>query len=199
MLRIERECGVPSLLLMENAGRSVAEIAIQEKPRARRALVVCGAGNNGGDGFVAARHLVVRGLRVQIFFYGSISKAKPDAALNAKIARKVKLSVRRNPPLTLLASAVRRADLVIDALFGTGISRTLSKRHRRIIECLNAAGNKTVSIDLPSGMDADTGGAWGAVTRPFLVISLGRHKKGVVAAATHGGFKIRLADISLPL
>jgi NAD(P)H-hydrate epimerase len=148
-----RDLGVPTALLMENAGRAVAEAAREEALRRRgRVLVVCGKGNNGGDGYVAARHLKAAGLDVHVIAVAPPESLSGDAALNAKAARACGI---------LSDGALGSAgpdDVVIDAVFGTGLTRPPEGQPRDLIRDMTAAhgrGAFVVAVDLPSGLNAD--------------------------------------------
>jgi NAD(P)H-hydrate epimerase len=140
--------GVPSLVLMENAGRAVADaIALRWPPRA--VAVLCGPGNNGGDGFVAARHLKEHGWDVRCALLGDVGALKGDAAEMAK---------RWNGPILRLAPGVLdKAELVVDALFGAGLARPLDGIAKEIVEALNAANVPVIAVDVPSGLHGDLG------------------------------------------
>jgi NAD(P)H-hydrate epimerase len=154
--RAVRECGLPSLLLMENAGRAVAERAIamlaalpSPNPCVR---IFCGRGNNGGDGFVAARHLLSRGVRTECVVAGDPSRIRGDARTNLSL-----LEHQRHPVLSYLSGPSPRADLFIDALLGTGFSGEPNGPVAEAIDTINRSEAPVLSVDLPSGLNADTG------------------------------------------
>ncbi|MFL6040420.1 MAG: NAD(P)H-hydrate epimerase, partial [Gaiellales bacterium] len=120
--RAIEELGIPGAVLMERAGLAAAHELLARYPQARRVAVVCGAGNNGGDGFVVARHLQSAGLEVSTHLVGQAARLAIDARGNLEIARQLGISLERNPPPSRLRAALRRSDVAVDALFGTGFS-----------------------------------------------------------------------------
>lgn len=198
------EYGIPSLVLMENA--AVKTVVALEKAfgrmEGRRALVVCGPGNNGGDGMAVARHLHNAGVEVACALLRETSRLSPDAAVQAKILDKMGLSpvaCADEGSLASLDDLARGADLLVDAIFGTGLARPVEGIDRRAIELLNAARGKRLSIDLPSGVCADTGRTLGAAVRADATVALGLPKAGHFLPPG-AGFTGRLfvADIGIP-
>jgi hydroxyethylthiazole kinase-like uncharacterized protein yjeF len=158
--------GVPSLTLMENAGRSVAE-EIVRRYSARKTLVLCGPGNNGGDGFVIACHLKTWGWPVRIGLYGRRDKLAGDAAFMAS---------KWNGPLEERIS-VEGAELIVDALFGAGLSKDFSSE---LASNINQAGVPIIAVDVPSGLDGATGKPRGSAIQADLTITFFRKKPGHV-------------------
>ena len=163
----DRRCiealGIPGVVLMENAARGCAELAMRMLPRARagRVCVACGPGQNGGDGYAIARHLANAGHAVTIAFLGEPAVGG-DAAVMRGVARAMGLPMRSiDAP-----DGLPGCDLVVDALFGTGLDRPLQGVALAAVRAVNATGAPVLSVDLPSGMDADTGApiAWDRVT-----------------------------------
>ena len=190
--RLAAAAGVPSLVLMENAGRTVAK-ACADLARGARATVVvaCGPGNNGGDGFVAARLLHQAGHRVRVGLLGSRDALKGDAA---EMAARWKDEMK---PLS--ADLLPDADLVVDALFGAGLSRPLEGAAAEFVTALNASGKRVVAVDVPSGLDGSTGQAAGPVVHATRTVTFFRLKPGHVllpGRALCG--EVRLADIGIP-
>src|SRR5258707_5646025 len=145
--------GVAGIALMENAGRAVADVIAARHPLGLRVAVVAGPGNNGGDGFVAARILAERGYRVRILLVGNLERLKGDAALAAQ---------RWQGPTTAAAPAtLMPADVIIDALFGAGLDRPVEGVARAMIEALNAAASCVCAVDLPSGINGTTAAVMG--------------------------------------
>ncbi len=171
--------GVPSLVLMENAAAAIVDEAASAFPEWRRVVVVCGPGQNGGDGLAAARLLTGAGTAVEIWSLTSPSAFRGDAAENRDLAMAAGLSIS---PLTSraawrgLAAALRRADGVIDALFGTGLSRSLTGPARRAVLAINASGRPVVAADLPSGLSADSAVPIGPCVRAARTVALGTPK-----------------------
>lgn len=167
---------VPGELLMESAGRAVAEVVLGELPPGGRVRVVCGLGNNGGDGLVAARHLVLAGVPVRISLLGDPSRLRGDAAANRDRARAVGLTWE-GPSFE-----AGDADVIVDALFGTGLARALEGEAAAAVERINASRGRArvVAVDLPSGLDADTGQVLGTAVRADVTVTLSLPKIALV-------------------
>ncbi len=190
--------GIPALLLMENAGRAVADEVMTWRPR--RVLVICGGGNNGGDGFVAARQLTTRGVRCTVVYLQR--PANPDPSLNFAILRKMRVPLAAWGRLSSARwrALLRGADVVVDALFGTGLTRALGAPYTTVIEAINRAGRPVLSVDLPSGLSADTGRPLGVCVRATRTVTLGLPKRGFrrAGARAYTGTVV-VADIALPV
>jgi ADP-dependent NAD(P)H-hydrate dehydratase / NAD(P)H-hydrate epimerase len=196
--------GVPSLLLMENAGRGAAD-AIERHlgpVRGQRVLVVTGKGNNGGDGFVVARHLAGRGARVSVVLVGRADDVRGDALVNLEAVRRAGLPVAEaaEPPgRAALGRALAEADLVVDALLGTGVTGPATGAIAEAIEAVSAAGRPVCALDLPSGASADRGGLLGPTVRARLTVTFGLLKPALVLhpAAAYAG-QVELVDLGVP-
>ena len=201
--RAVEEFHIPLLVLMENAGRAVAHAALKLlKPHAS-VLLVCGPGNNGGDGLVAARHLHNANIPLEILLTAPLSHFKEAAAAQVAIVEAMKL------PLQIISddhAEVRNwvvdsqpHDLIIDAIFGTGLTREVTGLPRAIIHALNVSRRNILSIDLPSGLDCDTGLPWGDAIHATETVSFCGHKPGFTnpQAQPYLG-KITTADIGAP-
>ncbi|MCH7814779.1 MAG: NAD(P)H-hydrate epimerase, partial [Planctomycetes bacterium] len=157
------ELGIPGLVLMENAGRNAAERIRLHLPGGHngRVVLLCGVGNNGGDGFVIARHLANWGIAPVIYLAGNAERLSPDAQVNHRIIRNLGLMVselREAAEMTSAMAGLEAGDVVIDALLGTGFSGRVRAPLDTLIEALNAAAKHlVVAIDVPSGLDCDTG------------------------------------------
>ncbi|MBM4103263.1 MAG: NAD(P)H-hydrate epimerase [Planctomycetes bacterium] len=156
--------GVPGTTLMENAGRSAAEIAIEMLTSKTNPAVsiFCGAGNNGGDGFVIARHLANHGVGTQIILCAPRRRLQGEALINFQICEKmgipmIDLDMVENKIHTQIRDLCRGCNLIVDAIFGTGFKGELSSPFAALISCLNAAGVPILSVDIPSGLDCDSG------------------------------------------
>jgi NAD(P)H-hydrate epimerase len=189
--RLAVERGVASLTLMENAGRAVAQ-AVADRVRAGATiLVACGPGNNGGDGLVAARVLRQRGYRVRLGLLGARERLKGDAAeMAARWGEAIE-------PLT--PATVAGADAIIDALFGAGLSRPLEGTAGDVVAAINAARRPVVAVDVPSGLDADTGRSDGPVVEAQATVTFMRLKPGhLLLPGRRLCGEVRLADIGIP-
>lgn len=177
---------VPSLLLMENAGRGAVEaIAAMYGGRIApglRTLVVCGAGNNGGDGYVVARRLSLLGADVEVLSTVAEDALRGDALSNYRAFRGTGGRVRllQGAAPEAVERAIRDAQLIVDALLGTGLDRDVSSSLRELIEQVNRATGRRVALDVPSGLDADTGRVLGAAIRAELTVTFAAHKLGLV-------------------
>lgn len=187
------DAGVPSLLLMENAGRGAADVAVGMlggRASGQRVVVVCGTGNNGGDGLVVARRLHTLGASVRVLLVGEEEKLTHEAAVQARAYR----AVGRIEPFGDF-----EADLVVDALFGTGLSRALEGAAAAAVDRINASGAKILALDVPSGLDANTGAVLGTCVRATRTATFGYAKTGLYTprGSEHVG-GIDVVDIGVP-
>ncbi|MBF0253754.1 MAG: NAD(P)H-hydrate epimerase [Candidatus Omnitrophica bacterium] len=202
--RARSRFGISEAVLMENAGRSVAESVLGIlRPRRRRSslVVVAGPGNNGGDGFVAARHLAFAGEKVEVIFAGSERTLSVIAATNLAILRACGIPVLRAArlPNSDQSRRLRRADIVVDALFGTGLSRPIRPPYSGLIERMNQDAGTIVAVDIPSGLDSDTGEVLGVAIHARYTVALGAIKRGVTTrTARRFCGRISIGRISLP-
>ena len=202
--RTIEDLGVPSLELMENAGREVAsaiELAFPDLV-GRRVAVLCGRGNNGGDGFVVARLLHQRGVHVSVFLVGRAGDVKGDALTNLARIQPLSLpivEIGRQLEWERHAPEFAGCTLVVDALFGTGLSSPLTGLLAEIVEGVNRAGVPIVSVDLPSGLSADTHDVIGPCIHATFTVTLGAPKLPLVlspASAMAG--RLVVGDIGIP-
>jgi ADP-dependent NAD(P)H-hydrate dehydratase / NAD(P)H-hydrate epimerase len=189
--RLAVEHGVASLTLMENAGRAVAQAAADRVRVGETILVVCGPGNNGGDGFVAARVLRQRGFQVRLALLGQRDRLKGDAA---------EMAARWGDAIEPLTPAtVEGADAIIDALFGAGLSRPLEGMAGDVVAAINATRRPVVAVDVPSGLDGDTGSSDGPVVEAQVTVTFMRLKPGhLLLPGRRLCGEVRLADIGIP-
>lgn len=145
--------GVPSLALMENAGAAVAEFVLEHWPDAERVIVICGKGNNGGDGLVAARKLVERGKRVRVKLVAHASEIHGDAA---QMLPRAPAPLRQVANSAELIAPLRECDLIVDAILGTGFRPPVRGLYAEAIYAINAATAPVLAVDIPSGADADS-------------------------------------------
>lgn len=192
---------VPGELLMENAGAAVARAAeaLARETGAERVVILCGAGNNGGDGFVAARHLA--GTRpVRTLLAAARGAVRGDAAANLVRLDALGLAVEELREAGELGAALRGGRAVlVDALFGTGLDRPLEGLARALVEAANASGAPILAVDVPSGLDAERGVALGAAIRAAVTITFVARKTGfdVADGPAHAG-RVEVAGLGVP-
>jgi len=195
-LAVERY-GIPVLLLMENAGRAVAEAVRLHAPRPIRVIVLCGSGNNGGDGVVAARYLHHWGYRAQVWWMKNPSLWSGDIGQHYRMAKAQ--GVRFHAFQEMTASRLRRADVLIDALLGTGTHGEIQGAYRTAIEAIHRAHRSVVAVDIPSGLDADTGKPLGIAVRAKITVTMAAAKKGLMQASARPYVgRLIVADIGIP-
>jgi NAD(P)H-hydrate epimerase len=180
------EYGVPGVVLMENAGRGAAEVLMRLNPDRQPVLVCCGKGNNGGDGFVIARHLDIHGWPVWLAGFASPQELTGDAAVMERIATAAGIPAALAPagcPADWLADqfAPGRAGWVVDALFGTGLTGPLREPYDRVVAAINAGAAKVLVVDIPSGLDCDTGKPLGPAVRADHTVTFVAPKAGFAA------------------
>lgn len=195
--------GVPGAVLMENAGRCAADEIEQFMAgrAARRVAVVAGAGNNGGDGHVIARHLNMRGAETVTFLVAPAGRISADARINLDILRKLGADVREVAGGGGLAEHLRRFDLIVDAVGGTGIRGALRGEPAAAVEAINAAAQSTpvVAVDIPTGLDCDTGHVDGPAVTAAMTVTFVARKKGFDApGASAWTGEVRVVDIGVP-
>jgi len=183
--QLAEQAGVPSIVLMENAALRLAEVVQQhfELDPPKRIVVVCGKGNNGGDGLALARHLHNIGFSVQAFLLADPNELKGDAAINFRAATQLGVPVQPLPSpedLCHLIEPLRRADLVVDALLGTGIVGEVRGISADAIPLLNEHACRILSVDVPSGINSDTGEVCGVAVRADATVTLGAIKLGLM-------------------
>ncbi|HEX8878235.1 MAG TPA: NAD(P)H-hydrate epimerase [Phycisphaerales bacterium] len=211
--RVEQEFGIPTLVLMENAAVHVAETALEELVGVHDPLVLvaCGPGNNGGDGLAVARHLSNAGVDVRLVVLGDAEDVRGDAGVQLNACRRMKLpilytgdkgAVAIDGALTDPNGTARKPHVVIDALFGTGLTRPVEGTAAELIASINEMGRRgahVISVDVPSGLDADTGAALGAVVRARTTVTFVGLKPGLLAFDAQGWVgDVIVADIGAP-
>jgi hydroxyethylthiazole kinase-like uncharacterized protein yjeF len=201
--------GIPSLLLMENAGRGVAELVLARAAARRRAgdnvAIVCGAGANGGDGFVAARHLALRGVDVRVFLCAPRSRIQGDAAITLGALERVRaVSIEDGSAWAeelTWRSGFEGASVIVDAIFGIGLRDDVEGVPRAAIAAMNESRAYKIALDVPSGLDADTGRVRGLAFQADLTATMGARKLGLVVdanAVAHVGV-VEVVDLGVPL
>ncbi len=200
--KASRILGVSTLVLMENAGRQLAEELISIAPGNPRVAIFCGKGNNAGDGFVAARHLLLRGIRPDIFLAAHIRDVKNEARTNLGILFKLKQKITRvnSRNLHLLKRKIMRYNVIIDALLGIGAVGEVRGVFKDVIELINRSKAKVIAVDIPSGLDADNGRLLGSCIKADSTVTFVAKKKGMVkGAGPHYCGRIVVKDLGIPL
>ena len=185
--RLTIEGGTPGHVLMERAGQGATEVLLQCVPRlcrrGSRALIVAGKGNNGGDGFVIARLLKKRGARVEVALLGRAGDVAGDALRNLRAYQRLRgtlFEVTDDTALIRLAKSAGTADAIVDAIFGTGLKHEVHGLPAAAIEIINACGAPVLAVDIPSGLDADSGRPLGAAVQAEATATFGCAKIGQV-------------------
>jgi NAD(P)H-hydrate epimerase len=207
--RAADEVGMPTVILMENAGRGAAALLagrIADADPRPEVLVLCGPGNNGGDGGVVARHLDLWGFPNRVVWFAEPEKLRGDAAVQWSILEKSGVDqVTWRPHPDHLSDPVRLdtllagADWLVDGLLGTGLTRPVEGALRIVIEAVNRSGKPVLALDLPSGLDADRGVPLGAAVRATLTATFVAPKLGFDApgARDYTG-EVTVVDIGAP-
>jgi NAD(P)H-hydrate epimerase len=200
--RAQDEWGVPGVVLMENAGCGCAEL-LQRLGIQGRVVVCCGKGNNGGDGFVIARHLDNAGHDVAVLLFADPVELTGDAAVNYRILAHAGPPVVTYPHAevdeTQLRQELTRADWIVDALFGSGLTGTVRPPFDRIIRVINDSPGRVLAVDIPSGLDCDTGLSLGATVRADHTATIAAVKQGFVRPEAQEWLgKVHVVDMGVP-
>ncbi len=199
--------GIPGIVLMENAARGTADAMAEYIPglTSKHILIVCGKGNNGGDGFAIARHLIERGAAVTVASLSPVSQIKGDARVNADIIQKMSRT-ESSGALSFVKSITRqklkqisKPDIIVDALLGTGFKGKLKPKVASIVEWMNKQSAIRVAVDIPSGIDADTGRSEGVTVQADYTCTMGLIKTGLLfSPGCDAAGKIVRIDIQIP-
>lgn len=217
-----KKYGIPALLLMENAGRIVAQEAVKllGKGKNKKILIICGKGNNGGDGLVAARYLYNWHTHINVLYLDKLINPTRTAetTANFNIVQKLNIPILTELPpahrahtnmknvrieikneTDLLSHLFGDYDLLIDAIFGVGLEREVFSPYKEVIEAINNSARPVLAVDIPSGLDADTGRPLGAAVKAKVTVTMAAPKKGFLkkSARQYTG-KIIVADIGIP-
>jgi ADP-dependent NAD(P)H-hydrate dehydratase / NAD(P)H-hydrate epimerase len=189
--RLTIASGVPGIDLMERAGLAIADAVGARHATSGRVAVVAGPGNNGGDGFVAARLLAERGYSVQVLLLGEVGRLRGDAAIAA--------NRWKGPVAAAKSDSLTGFQVVVDALFGAGLDRPVEGTARALIETMNAGPAPVVAVDLPSGINGSSGAVMGAAVEAVQTITFFRKKPGhlLLPGRLHCG-AVSVADIGIP-
>jgi NAD(P)H-hydrate epimerase len=172
---------IPGVVLMENAGLACAQAALSMLPCKHNGQVsiFCGTGNNGGDGYVIARHLLNHGRHVKTVIVGDPAKVRGDALIHLQILRQLQAPVEVLEPRHVKDLEIGRpCDLIIDALLGTGLEGTLKAPYTLVIEAINGSSLPVLAVDIPSGLDCDTGRPLGCAVRANQTVTFVAIKAG---------------------
>ena len=198
------ELGIPGAVLMENAARGATRIFLEhfDPPDNAHVVVLCGRGNNGGDGYVMARYLHQAGLRVTVIVLSTLDKISGDARINLSVIKQMNLEIMETPESKSWGRArrvMRNCDLVIDGIFGTGLNSPVKGFYSQVIGYVNDLGKPVMAIDIPSGLNADTGQIMGVAIKAELTVTFGFPKLGhlVFPGANLVGRLARI-DIGIP-
>jgi len=191
---------IPEEILMENAGQASSFVLSKEMGiKDKRFVVLCGIGNNGGDGFVVARNIHANGGMVKVFILGDPAKFKGAAKTNLDILAKLPLDVRRIESVETAEGDVLGAHGIVDAIFGTGLDREVSGLGREVIQLINANDKKVLSLDIPSGVNGDTGEIMGIAIQADYTVAFGLPKIGNMLYPGYGCCgKLYVTHISFP-
>lgn len=194
--------GIPGVVLMENAGRGCAEhiLTLLDAHAAGRVAILCGPGNNGGDGFVIARRLRLAGVAVDVVLAAPPEKSGGDAGVNLRIIARMGLTpTRADLDLAAAVAQIQGAAVVVDALLGTGSQGAPRGALAALIEAANAAPGRRVAIDIPSGLDADSGAVHAPCFCADLTITMVAPKVGFAApTAARVLGRVVIVDIGAP-
>jgi len=197
------EMGVPGVVLMENAGRGAARYLLEhfQPEQGQKVYVIAGKGNNGGDGYVVARYLHLYGLDVKVCVLAEYEKISGDAKINLDIIKNMGIEIGYAPEYESwksILSSISEADIIVDAIFGTGLQAEIRGFYRDIIEDINSLKKPVLSIDIPSGVSSDNGKVMGVAIRAELTVTFGYPKVGhlIFPGARHCG-RVVVIDIGL--
>jgi NAD(P)H-hydrate epimerase len=209
-----QEYGIPGIVLMENAGAGMVRAMIEryEDLTGKNVVVVCGKGNNGGDGFVVARHLANQGVYPKVVLLAERSKIQGDARINLDIVDRMKIPLLEAPnaeSFSKVKEVISKADLIVDAILGTGLKAAVDGFYKDVIEFINnrrkiledpEIGAKVVAVDIPSGLSSDTGVVPGSCIQADMTVTFGLPKRSLVLypAAAFAG-KLVVVPIGIPV
>ncbi len=199
-----KELGIPGMVLMENAGQSVVSAMEDffEMDNVSRLTVVCGKGNNGGDGFVVSRYLLNQGKYVDLFLVGNVNGIKGNAKKNLDILKGIGLkpkTITSVKDIEKLNRSIRDSEVIVDAIFGTGFKGKISGIGSKVVTELNESGLSIVSVDTPSGIDSNSGQVSGVAVKADMTVTMGLPKIGqfLYPAKNYVG-ELYVADIGFP-
>lgn len=190
--------GIPSIVLMENAALRVIDNI--DLDRMNSITLICGVGNNGGDGLAIARHLIINRKNVDLFIVGNLDKGTKDFNINLNILKNMELKfihITGEKELEILKKSLVKNDLTIDSIFGIGLTRDIEGIYREVISLINHYSNNILSVDIPSGLDGDTGKILGISVKSNKTITFHLIKKGLLESKEYTG-EIIVGLIGIP-
>jgi NAD(P)H-hydrate epimerase len=193
-----KNIGIPSIILMENAALKVVENI--DLHNINSFTIICGIGNNGGDGLAVTRHLILKEKIVDLFIIGNLDKATEDFNINLNILENMGIRfthVTEEKDLTVLKKSLKRNDLAIDSIFGIGLTRNIEDLYKEVISLINSKSKNILSIDIPSGLDGDTGKVLGISVKANKTITFHLMKEGLLDKEEYTG-KIIVEPIGIP-
>jgi NAD(P)H-hydrate epimerase len=198
--RAIEECGMTAELLMENAGQAAYFVLLHKYGiSGKKFLVICGTGNNGGDGFVIARKIHSTGGAVKVLILGTPGQFHGAAKTNLEILLRMSIDLKQLTSASALESDLSSCDLVVDAILGTGITRDITGRYRQVIELINASGKRVLSVDIPSGVHGDSGQIMGVAVEADDTVTFGLPKVGnLLYPGCELGGNLFVSHISFP-
>lgn len=192
--------GIPEVILMENAGHAAYAVLAQEVGIAGKTFALfCGGGNNGGDGFVMARKIHSAGGMARVYIFGTPHAYGEASRLNLAMLEHLPIAVQYQPEPATLPAELVQCDAIVDALFGTGLSREITGVYREVVDLINASGKPVLSVDIPSGVQGDTGQVMGVAVQAHYTVTFGLPKIGNMLFPGYGlGGKLYVSHIAFP-
>ena len=190
--------GIPSIVLMENAALKV--INNIDLNNIDSFTIVCGVGNNGGDGLAIARHLILSGKTVDLFIIGNLEKGTKDFNINLNILNNIDvdfININHEKDLDTLKKSIINNNMTIDSIFGIGLTRDVGGLFYDVIQIINQYSKDILSVDIPSGLDGNTGEALGISVKANKTVTFHHMKKGIVNRPIYTG-KVIVEDIGIP-
>lgn len=202
MKLIDKYCiknlGIPGIVLMENAALKVLKNI--EMNKYNTFVIVCGVGNNGGDGLALGRHLMVQGKKVRFFILGNMDRGSNDFSVNYNIIKNINgdiVHINSDKELSLFKDSIIDSDIVIDSIFGTGLTRNVEGIFKDVILSINKSEKYVISIDIPSGLDGNTGKILGICVKASKTITFQLLKRGLMGMEELAG-EIIVEPIGIP-
>ena len=194
------ECGFPQEILMENAGEAAYFVILKDFGiKNKRFVIFCGIGNNGGDGLVVARKIYSNGGDVKIYLLGDEKKFTGAARMNFEIASKIPLNIEHVESIEAVKLDILHSDAIVDAIFGTGLTRNVEGIYKDVIQLINESGKKVFSIDIPSGINGNTGKIMGVAVKSDYTTTYGLPKLGTILYPGYDRCgKLYVSHISFP-